>query len=79
MVIYEVLQNSDLTEGHGPMRPVAHFEDEDDAWAWAEGWRAHCHQHGFGEVQVKPITVTPSSKRQKVHGIKVIHDGSHHS
>lgn len=66
ITIYEVQQNSDLTEGRGPMKTIAFFSNEDIAWKHANtlsgimgvkpkngDWR----NEKYGDVRVVPHNV----------------------
>lgn len=66
MKIYAVTQNSDLTEGRGPMRDVAYFLHENAAWEFADtldGVMGYKPKSGtwrfekYGQVTVKEINV----------------------
>ena len=62
-------KNADMTEGRGPMVPVAAFLEEDDAWGLAD---RHCGVMGhrppsgswrgeqYGDWTVTPLTVYAS-------------------
>lgn len=75
LTVYQVMANSDMTEGRGPMRVVATFLHEDDAWATADsmtGVMGRRPQNGTwrdpksgGDVTVRPIEVLLYSEEYK--------------
>lgn len=51
--VFVTMQNADLTEGRGPMRPVAYFDDEASAVRCAQG--RGVMGVGHGEVHAQTI------------------------
>lgn len=46
--VFVAMRNSDLTEGRGPLKPIAAFTRRDDAMEAAKGWGVQ--GQGDGEV-----------------------------